>query len=225
MPVQTQNEPRTFNKAGQVQPMPQINVALKIQNLTSLILPIGGGVKLQPGQTRVMNTPSMQVIEELIPRLNRLTAAGKVNYKVMPATPSDLANLDQIRLGIKTNPGSGTWWAQPDYTALNATAPALAFTSDSLVTMQSFAARVITAPTTASIVIAAYVSAVGTPSTWTLTPFTLTIAANSYFAAFPASPPVGPQDGYDLNPGDALAFRVVSTDTNWAGLAISATVG
>jgi hypothetical protein len=228
MPVQTQNEPRTFNKAGQVQPMPQINVSLKISNLTSSILPIGAGVKLQAGQTRIMNTPSIQLIEELIPRLNRLTAAGKVSFKVMPATPADLAELDQLRCGIKGTIGSGTWWAQPDYTTTTPsgqTAPLLAFISDSPVTLQSFAARVLTAPTTAAITIAAYVSAVATPSTWTLTPLTLIIPVSSYYAAFPAYPPVGPQDGYDLNAGDALAFRVVTTDTVAAGLIISATAG
>jgi len=214
MAVQTQQEPLTMSVRGQTQPQPKINAALKISNLSSLVLPIGGGIKLQPGQTRTMNTPSLQVIEELIPRLNRLVAAGKVSYKLMPAAPTDIANLSSIKAGIKGVLGvlAGTHFAYPDYTSGTGS---LGYIVDRPSTIQGISAAVGTAPGgTDTVVVTVYLNGVATT-------LVATITGTATATSSPTPQPVGPQDVLDLNAGDKVQFLVTSSAGTAADLMIS----
>lgn len=71
-------------------PPAHIRSSVTITNNTNSVLPIGAGVKLQANQTRTFNVSSVQLQEELVPRLEKLHLAGKVNYFLTPGTPQDV---------------------------------------------------------------------------------------------------------------------------------------
>jgi len=182
-----------------------------------LLLPIGGGIKLQPGQTRVLNTAFLQVIEELIPRLNRLAAAGKVYYKLMPAAPTDVGTLDTITAGIQANPGAGTFFANANY--IGTVAESVSFIADRPKTIQNMVARLVNPTITGTVKVVLYVNA-------TASSMSLVVPQGSTAPVTALTiPPVGPQDVVDLNAGDRVAFACTFGDTNASGLMITATTG
>lgn len=75
---------------------PHILSTVTVSNLTSRILPISGGLRLQPGQTRTVNIPSVQIQEEMVPRLNALQSAGMVTYYLTPGSPADIGNAGGV---------------------------------------------------------------------------------------------------------------------------------
>lgn len=98
-------------------PATHVDSLMVIANQTSGVLPIAAGVKLQPGQTLRVTVQYVQLVQELMPRLRKLQAAGKISmYKEVPGA-SDVAGAPSVlRAGIAgAVTAAATNYALPTY--------------------------------------------------------------------------------------------------------------
>ncbi len=98
-------------------PSKHVDSVMVITNATSSVLPIASGVKLQPGQTLRIQLESVQRMQELMPRLRKLLAAGKISmFKEVPGVIDVAGSPSHIRAGIAGNvTAAATNYALPTY--------------------------------------------------------------------------------------------------------------
>lgn len=98
-------------------PPTHVDSVLVITNATSSVLPIASGVKLQPGQTLRYGLESVQRMQEMMPRLRKLQAAGKISFfKEVPGASDISGSGAHLRAGIAGNvTAAATNYALPTY--------------------------------------------------------------------------------------------------------------
>lgn len=99
-------------------PAPHVLSSVTITNNTNAVLPISAGVKLQAQQTKTVYLSSVQQQEEMVPRLEKLRLAGKVNYQLTPGIPQDIGAAGGLGLAGAGQAGANPLVSIPSPTAL-----------------------------------------------------------------------------------------------------------
>lgn len=181
-------------------PAKHVDSVMVITNATGSVLPIASGVKLQPGQTLRVSLTEVQRMQEMMPRLRKLLAAGKISMFKEIAGADDVAGTPaQLRTGIVGNVTAAvTRFAQPNYTEAATEATALGFLITDWRTLRQLTLLCTTAPGgVTACVVTVLVNGVATAMTATLTG-TATYAVQSNVQV-------------DVKPGDKISFQCVST--------------
>lgn len=177
---------------------------LKISNATGSILPIGAGVRLQPGQTISVPLTQVQDIQQMMPRLKRLAAAGKVltNYKEIPGLGGDVAGQPaMLQSGSATVTQNVTRFVLPNYT--ESATETIGFVMTRAGTLRNLFALLGTAPGgTDTVTFAMMLNGVATGLTCVITG-TATSASDQVHTV-------------DVKAGDKVSFRQVSSATSLA---------
>lgn len=131
-----------------ITPAAKVDSVLFIQNRTSSILPIGSGIKLKAGQTLRATPTQVQDIQQMMPRLRRLQAAGKISiYKEIPGANDVAGQAEILRCGISSTVTVATLYAQPQYAnAAGSAADTLGFVMSRPGTLRSLSVMAGTAP-------------------------------------------------------------------------------